>query len=120
MKVTLETLKKYERGFTMLASTDMANHKTAYRIGRNLRKMEPDLKALEQKRIELAKKHGATVTEGVPPANQEDFQKEYEELTTLEVDVDLQPLDPKMLDGVSVKPLIYALLGDMLPNPDAA
>lgn len=119
MKLTLLEVRKVHKGLDMISGIDITDRKTTYRIARNIRKIEPDIKAIEVNRVQIARKHGATQTEPVPEANLEAYQNEYDDFLSGEVEIDLQEITEEMLTGFPIKSIAIALLGDVyVPTPE--
>ncbi len=103
MKLTLKEIRDAQQGLTQLSQINMPS-KSAYRVARVIRKIKPEVEDIENKRIELAKKHGATSKASVPEENVEAFGKEFDEFLTSEVEVDVQPITEELLDGLNLQP----------------
>ncbi len=112
MKLTLKEVKEIEKALAMLSNIDITNDKLRYRVSRNMRKLKNDLEIIEEKRVELAKKNGATKEHGVPEENMDSFNEEINEFLKVETEIDIQPIMGDTLKGLSIKPLIITLLGD--------
>ncbi len=89
-----------------------------------MRKLRPDFIALEEKRRELAKEHGATLTTDVPKENHDAFQKAYKDFSSTVVELDVQEITPSQLvdkenKSIDIEPWILTAIGDIYnPVPD--
>jgi hypothetical protein len=94
------TLTKVVLGFNALQriGTEKMPIKQAYTFQRNMRIMEPDVKAYEEKRIELIKtKYGSRDENdnwSVVPTKISQFTKELNDLGSVEIDLDVRVIDP--------------------------
>lgn len=119
MKITLE---QAVIGFSALQRIggEKLPIKLAYTLQRNMRLLQPDVKAYEEKRIELIKaKYGTREGENwqVKPEKQAAFAKEIESLTSVEIELDLRTIE---LSGVNmnIAPNDLYALDWMFTEPD--
>jgi len=80
--------------------------KLAYRIQRNLRKINNELQDFEEARLELVRKYGKQNEKGfmeVVPENMEAFNADLKTLLDEEVDVDIQSIPIQDLADVQTK-----------------
>jgi len=97
VKLTLDKIINVAAALIQISSEKMPV-KLAYNIGRNLRLVEPEVKAYEKARIDLIKtKYGKKQKDDdqyeVPPKAIEAFMAEIEELQSVEIDLDLHTVN---------------------------
>jgi hypothetical protein len=95
LKITLAEIKSLETSLGKMFNKDV-NIKIAYRLGKLLKKLSEEMKALEENRVKLVKKYGVedekTKQISVPQDNAQDFHKEFNELMQVEIEVDFEPI----------------------------
>ena len=96
MKLKLQQVVEGYQALLRVGSEKM-NITLAYTLQRNIRQLEPDVRACDAKRIELAGKFGMlneekNIFEFGTPAGQKSFTKQYNELLAVEVDVDVRQI----------------------------
>lgn len=117
MKLTLKQIKEIEIGLAVLSKTKM-NDKAAYRVARCIRKLTPELEDIEKKRMELIKKHNITVeTKNTDPVI-ELFTKDFNDLLTIEIDVDVHKITFEDIAGLSIEPYVLVSLDAILELKD--
>jgi hypothetical protein len=89
--------------------------KAAFRVSKILRAVNPELESFETQRRALLDKYGklpegATEYEFNSPEARTEFEKEYEELLTAEVSLNVAPLKIEEIDAISIAPSDLAVL----------
>lgn len=87
--------------------------KTAYRISRVLRAVNDEMKLFEEQRVALLDKFG-TKGDGQysfeTPEAREDFEREYKELLSVEVELHIASIKVDELTGIKIAPADLAAL----------
>lgn len=88
--------------------------KVSYAIGKNISKVERELKHYNKERQKLIKEYclkeddgTLKITEGnydIDPKRLEDFNKEINELQEIEVEIDIHKFNIELLDGYEMSP----------------
>jgi hypothetical protein len=92
MKLTLQKVWDSQQAFPKLAGKDLPL-KVAYWIGRNVAKLQSELKSLNDSRVSLVKKYGAEDDKrvwNVKPENYGKFNEEFSALLATECDIDIK------------------------------
>jgi hypothetical protein len=82
--------------------------KVALLMKNNIRELNKELETISQTRMEIFQKYGTKDDKSqmisVQPDNPkwEEFQKDYQELITAEVEVELTPVDPNLLEKIDI------------------
>jgi hypothetical protein len=105
MKVKLSTIQAAEQGFLAILKASMPV-KLSYAIGKNLKKIVSKMDDIEKSRLGLVSKYGTTNDKGltqVTPENMDTFNKEYGDLLTQEVELDLWKISLNKLSDAGVR-----------------
>jgi len=133
LKVTLGALfqasqprgqgKKAKPAILQELADSMLPVSTAYRVGKVLEKVQPELKNFDERRIELLKKFAKKDEKGellkeieFEEGQREGFNKEFEELLKIEVELDCKPINLSELSNVSMMPKEMGLVDFMFSN----
>jgi len=121
MKLKLTDIKRAEPVLMKIMNAELPI-KAAYKIGRVMKKIQEELKTIEEMRIKLVQKHGKTV-EGtqrteVPQENFDTFVKEYNALLESEATFDFDPVPMADLGNISLSPMDTILLEPFLTVPE--
>lgn len=100
MKVTNRQLWDSQTGLKVLIDKELPA-KTSYSISRNLKTIGKELELIEEKRKELVKKFAEESGKTVAQEKMDDFQKEFNEIMNLEVDLDLWKVKIDTLGNVA-------------------
>lgn len=124
MRLKLGTIQAAQPGLIDIMKAQMPI-KLSYAVSRNIKKLEPWLRDVENKRLDLVKKYGAkdekTGIFAVTKENEDAFNKEYDEMADQEVDVDMWKLSLAKLSevGVRLTPLQLVALEDFIEDDTA-
>lgn len=103
--------------------------KPSYWLARIANKIDPEIIAFEKARMGLVRKYAKKDLKGNPiflkdengkPVNEynipnlEEFQKEYDELSAQEIDINIDPIKLGALGDIKIKPVILAKLGKII------
>lgn len=91
--------------------------KLRYRLARNLRLIEQELRHYEDMRQELLQEHGAMLDEGKGEYTLPDkrsFEKAHRELLDTDVDVELHPLTLEQVEMLDLSVGAIAALGELI------
>ena len=98
MKITLAEVKSLESILSKIFNKEV-NIKIAYRLGSLLKKLNEEMLLLEENRVKLIKKYGIedekTKQIQVAPGKTDDFYKEFNELLSLQIEIDFEPIPLK-------------------------
>lgn len=112
IKVQLGELRNITEGLNEIGEVKLPI-KTAYWIGRIAKKVHSEMETFEKIRLELIKKHALTDTDGQPVIedgqyqfgdNRGEFEKEFMELATEEIEINVNPLKLDQFGGAEVEP----------------
>jgi predicted nucleotidyltransferase len=102
MRVSLGQLKSSEASIMELSKTVLPIN-IGYRLGKFIKKIASELKEFEESRVKLVTKYGVEDPETkniqVPKEKTEEFMKEFQELLSIEVDLEWDQLD---LSGIEI------------------
>ena len=105
MKITLAEIKALENSLLKIFEKEV-NIKIAYKLGRFLKKINEELKTLEENRVKLVQKYGKEDEEtnqvSVPSENAPKFYQEFNELMSIEIDIDFEPISLKEFGDISI------------------
>jgi len=98
LKITLAEVKSLESILSKIFNKEV-NIKIAYRLGSLLKKLNEEMLLLEENRVKLIKKYGIedekTKQIQVAPGKTDDFYKEFNELLSLQIEIDFEPIPLK-------------------------
>jgi hypothetical protein len=103
MKLTLQTIWNSQQSLPKLLGKDLPV-RISYYLAQNANKIDKELKIMNEARVVLVKKYGKEDDKkqwAVLPENSEVFNKEYTELISAEVEIDLHQFN--LLDLEDVK-----------------
>ena len=103
MEMELKELVNAKDGLSKLVKQDL-NITLAFKLSKDLKKIEEELKIFEEKRMGLFKKYGEE-KEGqmqVSKSNFEPFLKELEELLSVKVNIEFNKLKMSQIEGVKL------------------
>lgn len=85
--------------------------KASYRINRIISKILPDIKQYNEKRLEVIKELGIADEKNpevynVPKEKLPEFTKQIEELLSIEVEIDLEPISIIELGEINIEPAL--------------
>lgn len=105
MKISLLEIKSLESSLSKIFDKDI-NVKTAYRLGKLLKRLSEEMSVMEAGRIKLVNKYGAENEETkqvtVPQEKTADFYKEFNELMRMEVEIDFEPISLDALGDIQL------------------
>jgi len=105
MKITLAEIKSLEESLAKIFNKDV-NIKIAYRLSSLLKKLNEEMKTLEETRIKLVKQYGEENEEthqfSVSEEKAQDFYKEFNELMQVVIDIDFEPIQLKELGDIDM------------------
>jgi len=123
MDVKLNALINAKEGFEVLLDLDLPI-KTSYRVTKIVKIVNEEFQIYEEKRSSLVKKYGGEVEEEVNgniekifkvlPENMSSFIEDHNELVSVDVSLDFEPLKLSDLGDVKVKPKYLYMLGDFI------
>lgn len=88
MKLTVEELYNLASGIGELSKKELPT-KTAFKIGRNNRKISDEIKTADELRQKLVDKYKDDNGEGIRKDAQTEFKREFDELLAQEVEISL-------------------------------
>lgn len=94
MKISYEKLIPINEALQTLRDKSAIDVKTSFKVVRNLRLLEPEIRDIYQAREKLITENGKPDDEGnivVPPEKIEDVQKRLNDLIKTEIEIDLLP-----------------------------
>jgi len=105
MKVKLRKLWDSQKAIMKVASKDLPI-KLAYWVGRDVDRVERELRDINKSRVELVKKFGKEdekkKTWTVTPENAEVFEKEFEAFLETEVEVDIKQFEIEEFSSIQL------------------
>lgn len=104
MKITLGEVDTAKDSLRSLMAKELPI-KVSYRFAKLAKQLSDELNQLEDQRKELIKKHGDAKDDGtfkIPDDKRETFLKEYEDLLSLEIDVNFEPVTVDQLGDINI------------------
>ena len=105
MKIKLATIRGGIESFKKLLTANLPI-KLAYSLSKSVKKLEGEVKIVEEQRIALLKKYGTSPDEKgnvtVLPENIEFFVKDFNGLLEVEVDIDITPVKLSELGDIKL------------------
>ena len=93
----------------------------AYRISRNIEKIDDELKHFQTASDIAFKKHASSKDENespvVPEKGMPEYTREMDEIIDEEVDVDILMLEFELFNGIKVSPEYYGAISFMIEEP---
>lgn len=91
--------------------------RASYWVSRLIIKLEPEYIAIENKRVELIKKHGVMDEKGnfkVGPEKLEAFSAEFDPITKDEIEVAVEPINIAVFGDANIAPADFVALDKLL------
>jgi hypothetical protein len=118
MELRLQDLLNYRDGVKKIME-ETVDFRLAYRLTKNIKKIDPELYGLEQSRIKLIEKYGDKNPKGieVKPECIEDFVRDYSELLGNKVNINIELIPISLLEKIdkiktSILVLVYPFIDD--------
>jgi len=122
MQISLAEIKALETSLSKIFDKEL-NIKIAYRLGILLKDLSKEMRSLEENRINLVKKYGnedgETKQITVGSEQTADFYKEFNELLTLKIDIDFEPIPLSAFGDISLSAAdVMKLDGKIIVNDE--
>jgi hypothetical protein len=91
--------------------------KMSYWLGRNIQRLSSEIKDIDKKRVELVKKYGVENEQhqfNVTPENKDKFVKEFEELLSEEVEIDIKQYTIEEFGNAQLSPEVCIAIEFMI------
>jgi len=126
MKITLAQLNDSIQLLNRLKDERIKNARVAYRLGKVYRSAQSEFKEFVDAHMALLKDYGTPVNGDeknwdIPQANLEEFNRKWNELLSVEVDVWGSPFNVDEIDGnLELSPAEFAILDWLIVDGDGA